>query len=614
MTAQTAQAHPRRGNAGRPRTANDSKGKGNDAAFKGGKDKSQADRNSETTKSETAKPARSKPQNEGEKLVLRRLPPAMTEDEFLQILPPEWHVSQGKVDWYKYAPGKVSKDPSKPSRPSRAYFHVIRKDDIMPLSEAVRAAKWEDAKGTFNSPSLIAPPGVEFAIYKKTPGNKKRSDARQGTIDQDPQFMAFLEELANPTPVNGPGEGENGEDGEKAEVKVTTTPLIEYLKEKKASKGKESSAKNAKENVKILTKKAATEQAVDAAKNAASKINNAALTPAATSAAGTPSPPPAGQADQPKSRRAGIAAAARILQRDLGLSPGSAHRRARQDAAKAEGSTKASADKEASGTASASAAPQAIERPASPALSESSQASKGQASAAQKSQSGRRNRGGKNTDKNKATETSNTQPAASPKPPVILKKPDPEAQETAGASANAEQGQSPPTVAKPAQAKAKPTPSPKKAPAPTSNATQAFVKHANPSQGVTEATLKQALEAFGTVTSVEIDKRKGFAFVDFSDHDGLAKAMSGSPVTVGQTTVQVLERKDKKAPATTPASGTPGNNAEKPEKSEKSEKSSGRGRRGRGGGGGNKATAGAAAGGGEKPQAAAQPAPATSGG
>jgi hypothetical protein len=34
----------------------------------------------------------------------------MTEDEFLQILPPEWHVSQGKVDWYKYAPGKVSKE------------------------------------------------------------------------------------------------------------------------------------------------------------------------------------------------------------------------------------------------------------------------------------------------------------------------------------------------------------------------------------------------------------------------------------------------------------------------------------------------------------------------
>ena len=34
----------------------------------------------------------------------------MTEEEFLEILGPEWQVNQGKVDWYKYAPGKVSKE------------------------------------------------------------------------------------------------------------------------------------------------------------------------------------------------------------------------------------------------------------------------------------------------------------------------------------------------------------------------------------------------------------------------------------------------------------------------------------------------------------------------
>lgn len=60
--------------------------------------------------SETTKPARTKPQNEGEKLVVRRLPPAMTEEEFISILGPEWEVSKGKVDWFSYAPGKVSKE------------------------------------------------------------------------------------------------------------------------------------------------------------------------------------------------------------------------------------------------------------------------------------------------------------------------------------------------------------------------------------------------------------------------------------------------------------------------------------------------------------------------
>lgn len=60
--------------------------------------------------SETAKPARTKPQNEGEKLVVRRLPPAMTEAEFISILGPEWELSKGKVDWFSYAAGKISKE------------------------------------------------------------------------------------------------------------------------------------------------------------------------------------------------------------------------------------------------------------------------------------------------------------------------------------------------------------------------------------------------------------------------------------------------------------------------------------------------------------------------
>lgn len=560
--------------------------------------------------------------------------------------------------------------PSKPSRPGRAYLHLLRKDDILALSDVVRAAKWEDAKGSFNDPALIAPPGVEFAIYKKFPANKKRNDARQGTIDQDPQFMAFLEELANPAPPREVAEGENGgEDGDKAEVKVTTTPLIEYLKEKKANKGKEASGKNAKggkaeakgkgaskeeeqsskkkgkgskedkagkaaapkENVKILTKRAATEQAAEAAKNVAGQINSAASTTA--SGASVASAQPAAAASQtdatPKTRRAGIAAAARILQRDLGLSPGSAHRRARQDAAKAENGPKASDDKDApAASPTAVGTNAASDRPVSPAPSEGSQASKGQGSASQKSQSGRRNRGSKNAEKNKApaAEASAAQPAAPPKPMMILKKPDAAAATTPVAAAATSQAKEEPakaaqapaaqSPAKPAQQKTKSTQAQqKKAPAVTADATQAFIKHANPSQGVNEAALRQALGPFGTITGVEVDKRKGFAFVDFADHESLVKAIQASPVSVGQTTVQVLERKDKKqaapaaaaaAAAATPAA-TPSNagssstpNAEKPEKP-----SGGRGRRGRGGGGGNKASGG----GGDKAQAAAsQPA------
>ncbi|CAH0031973.1 unnamed protein product [Clonostachys rhizophaga] len=573
-------------------------------------------------KSEAPKPSKPKAQNEGEKLVIRRLPPAMTQDEFVTILGPDWELNKGKVDWLSYAPGKVSKDPSKPSRPSRAYVHLKRKDDIMSLSEVVQSSTWEDAKGTFTNPALIAPPTVEFAIYKKIPSNKRRTDARQGTIDQDPQFMAFLENLANTGLANEGVEVEDADEAEKADIKVTTTPLIEYLKEKKASKAKDSSSgknskkdkesssskgkggskddesskkkgkggkddkdkdKAPKETVKILTKKAATEQAAEAAKTAASHITAAA------------------SADTPKSRRAGIAAAARILQRDLGLSPGSAHRRARQDAAKAEaGSTESAGAKGATTALASSAAP--ANRSSSPAPSVESTAQ-----STKQGKSARRSRGGKNADKGKGTETTATETPTAPtitKTPIILKKkpePEPPSPQTAPEPAPKAQP-TPPTKQAQSTPKSKPSQAQKKAPAVSANTTRAFIKHANASQGVTEALLKQTLETFGTITFVEIDKRKGFAYVDFADHEGLVKAISASPVTVGQANVQVLERKDKKAPAPAQAgsssSANPNNNAASSASAngnaapaqEKPEKSSGRGRRGRGGG--NKAAAG----------------------
>lgn len=43
-------------------------------------------------------------------MVIRRLPPGLTEDEFLKILGDEWRVGAGKVDWLRYDAGKVPKE------------------------------------------------------------------------------------------------------------------------------------------------------------------------------------------------------------------------------------------------------------------------------------------------------------------------------------------------------------------------------------------------------------------------------------------------------------------------------------------------------------------------
>lgn len=44
------------------------------------------------------------------KLLVRRLPPGLTEMEFRNAVGEEWMTGAGKVDWFQYRPGKVSKE------------------------------------------------------------------------------------------------------------------------------------------------------------------------------------------------------------------------------------------------------------------------------------------------------------------------------------------------------------------------------------------------------------------------------------------------------------------------------------------------------------------------
>ncbi|KAI1506351.1 Smg-4/UPF3 family-domain-containing protein [Biscogniauxia marginata] len=545
---------------------------------------------------ETPKASKAKAPAQGKKVIIRRLPPGMTSEEFDTILGDEWKAGNGKVNWARFHEGEISNDPSNPSLPARCYLHVTRIDDIPILADTVQKLTWEDAKHTANDPALVGPPYLETAPYQKIPTTKRRTDPRQGTIDQDPDFMAFLSSLTQDPVAKETDSEAVTDDANKADVKVTTTPLIEYLKEKKANKtkesanakggkharhesqggkGKEDSKKKgkeykaekaeksaekekdkAKEPVKLLTKKAAAQEAAEAAKSVASQI---ATGKQAEEAA-------------PKSRRANIAAAAKILQRDLGLSPGSAHRRARQDAAKAEAAAKVDTGKEKETKEPAPSGLAGPSQSASPVPPSTPTAPKAQAA-----ESSRRSRGSKvakqNTSsdhaKGKGGDTPNTGNTKSTPttPPVILKRKDDTTSTTLASTASTASSATPATPAPPTGPKAAAgkaagtgkgaSTTQKKGssqPLVTAGATRAFVKHANPSQGVTEALLKQAMEVFGAVTFVEIDKRKGFAYVDFGDHDGLVKAITSSPISVAQGTVQVLERKEtKKTAAATPS-------------------------------------------------------------
>ncbi|OJJ37771.1 hypothetical protein ASPWEDRAFT_108810 [Aspergillus wentii DTO 134E9] len=457
------------------------------------------------------------------KLLVRRLPPGLTQAEFESALGDEWKVGAGKVDWFQYKAGKVSKDPAKPSRPSRAYIHVVASDHIAPLSDKVRQTSFIDARTTSNDPVLLGPPSLEFAPYAKIPGSRVRKDARQGTIDQDPDFFAFLESLTQP--ITKPAAPEPTADGEEKKEKkdtVTTTPLVQYIKEKKANKAKEAASTKSKHGKfdkdgkpeKVQAKKLlqrpdkeaaqstateksekksktdkATKEAVKAANKQAANVASKQTSKSATQNTAKDSTPSA-PASERKRERGNVAAATKILQRDLGLAPSGSRRKG--------------------GKANATEDTSKSDQTASP-----SEPSKKDAAKSKSGSAGGKAKGGQT----------------------------PQSSEPVSSRGQSDVG-TPPASTTPAPVKSSKSGKGKQAPAPAAaTATQAFLKHANASQGVTEPLLETTFAPFGKILKVEIDKKKGFGYIDFAEPDGLQKAIAASPVTVAQSQVVVLERK-----------------------------------------------------------------------
>ena len=424
-------------------------------------------------------------------------------------------------------------------------MHLTKQDHIVLLSEHIRNTIFNDAKGSSKDSALLGPPSVEFAPYSRVPSSRPRKDARQGTIDQDPEFMDFLQSLTNPPSKPVHTDPENGGVA-KAKDKVTTTPLIQFLKDKKANKGKESvtvpkgakhsrqdskdgksavaaDSKHASGNVTASSPKKRSAQAVkveQAAREAVKVLNKQAANtksghtspspskavPAPTSPAVTPNSTANAALADKKRERGNASAAAKILQRDLGLGGPVSGRGGRR------GLLSNVANRSTPGNASVAAkAPGTLQTP-QPAVSANEDST------------------ATSTD---AIDTSNA--------------PVPEA-------AKAPARNAPPSGPAASRAPSKPSASTRAAPsgtgpafskttAPPSTATQAFLKHANPSQGITEPLLDAAFAVFGAINRVEIDKKKGFAYVDFAEPESLQKAIKESPIKVAQGQVVVLERK-----------------------------------------------------------------------
>ncbi|KAF2859244.1 hypothetical protein K470DRAFT_271688 [Piedraia hortae CBS 480.64] len=161
---------------------------------------------------------------------IRRLPPGLTLCELDTILGPDWAPGGPHVSWREFIRGKLRRA-GKPHQQSRCTLLLTSDNAVFTLYSLIPTLAFHDEAETWRNADLEhLPPQLREAPFQRTPvGIKSRPDHRQGTIDQDPEFMLFLEEQTQPyekTPVDIPLNEET--------EPITSTPLLDALREKKA--------------------------------------------------------------------------------------------------------------------------------------------------------------------------------------------------------------------------------------------------------------------------------------------------------------------------------------------------------------------------------------------
>ena len=169
------------------------------------------------------------------KVVVRRLPPDFTEEQFLEMfspLPPN--------NYYYFTPG----DPTLgPYGCARAYINFEDESLIIPFRDQFDGFILTTDKG--HKYQAI----VEFAPFQGIPKKMRRKqDARAGMIDQDADYQAFLKEYeSKPEPLPSVELSTYVEEIKATKSpEVQITPLIQSLLERKAAKSARAAARKNK--------------------------------------------------------------------------------------------------------------------------------------------------------------------------------------------------------------------------------------------------------------------------------------------------------------------------------------------------------------------------------
>lgn len=161
------------------------------------------------------------------KVVIRRLPPTMTQEQFLE------QVSPLPENDYLYF---VKADMSMGQYAfARAYINFVEQQDIFMFREKFDNYVFIDSKGT------EYPAVVEFAPFQRLPKKRtgKKKDLKCGTIESDPYYISFLETRKNQeaeSNISQPKTEYSYQPPDNTPKKITTTPLLEYVKQRKQEK------------------------------------------------------------------------------------------------------------------------------------------------------------------------------------------------------------------------------------------------------------------------------------------------------------------------------------------------------------------------------------------
>ncbi|KAK3832104.1 MAG: Smg-4/UPF3 family-domain-containing protein [Linnemannia elongata] len=175
------------------------------------------------------------------KIVVRRLPANLPEHVFKDSI--KGLVADSALDRpTTWVAGKVSKNPVKANTFARAYIYFKNEKFALEFQKAYHGHTFVDRHGNEGKAH------VEFAPFQKIPREQRKADAKQGTIEEDPDYIAFLQSLtADPTDAEKEMKLSGTEQLLKeSAINPKSTPLLEALRaQKAAAQAKAQAAKQA---------------------------------------------------------------------------------------------------------------------------------------------------------------------------------------------------------------------------------------------------------------------------------------------------------------------------------------------------------------------------------